>query len=30
VADTELDIPLAEPVEACSTSTCGPEACSMH
>lgn len=30
VADTELDIPKAEPVEACSTSTCGAAACSAH
>ena len=30
VADTELDIPKAEPVEACSTSTCGTAACSVH
>lgn len=30
VADTEIDIPLAEPVEACSTSTCGTHACSVH
>ena len=30
VADTDLDIPKAEPVEACSTSTCGTEACSVH
>ncbi len=29
VADTELDVPQAEPVEACSTSTCGTEACSV-
>lgn len=30
VADTELDIPQAEPVEACSTSTCNTGACSTH
>ena len=30
VADTELDIPQAEPVEACSTSTCGTGAYSVH
>ena len=30
VADTELDIPKAEPVEAYSTETCGTEACSVH
>jgi hypothetical protein len=30
VADTELDIPKAEPVEACPTSTCGTAACSVH
>jgi alkylhydroperoxidase family enzyme len=30
VADTELDIPHAEPVEACATSTCETEACSVH
>ncbi len=30
VADTELDIPKAEPVEACTTSTCGTETCSVH
>ena len=30
VADTELDIPQAEPVEACSAETCGTEACSVH
>jgi len=30
VADTELDIPQAEPVEACSPQTCGTEACSVH
>jgi alkylhydroperoxidase family enzyme len=30
VADTELDIPKAEPVEACSTSGCGTAACSVH
>ena len=30
VADTELDIPQAEPVEACSTSTCDTGACSVH
>ena len=30
VADTDLDIPQAEPVEACATSTCGTEACSAH
>ena len=29
VADTELDIPQAEPVEACSTATCGTEVCSV-
>lgn len=30
VADTELDIPKAEPVEACSTSTCTTAACSVR
>lgn len=30
VADTDLDIPKAEPVEACATSTCGTETCSIH
>jgi alkylhydroperoxidase family enzyme len=30
VADTELDIPQADPVETCTTSTCGAEACSVH
>ena len=30
VADTELDIPKAEPVDARSTSTCGTAACSTH
>ena len=30
VADTDLDIPKAEPVETYSTSTCGMEACSVH
>ena len=30
VADTDLDIPKAAPVEACATSTCGTEACSAH
>jgi alkylhydroperoxidase family enzyme len=30
VADTELDIPRAEPIEACSNSTCGAGACSTH
>ena len=30
VADTELDIPQAEPIEACSTSTCETETCSVH
>lgn len=30
VADTEFDIPKAEPVEARSTSTCGTAACSAH
>lgn len=30
VADTELDFAKAEPVEACSTSTCGAAACSVH
>ena len=30
VADTELDIPKAEPIEACSTSICGTEACATH
>lgn len=30
VADTELDVPQAEPVEACSTSTCASGACSVH
>jgi alkylhydroperoxidase family enzyme len=30
VADTDLDIPKAEPVEAGSTSTCGTAACTVH
>jgi alkylhydroperoxidase family enzyme len=30
VADTELDIPKAEPLEACSTSTCGAGVCSVN
>jgi len=30
VADTELDIPQAEPVEARSSETCGTVACSVH
>lgn len=30
VADTELDIPRAAPIEASSVSTCGAEACSTH
>ncbi|MFO0912231.1 MAG: carboxymuconolactone decarboxylase family protein [Pirellulales bacterium] len=30
VADTELDIPQASPLEASSTSTCGTAACSVH
>ena len=30
VADTELDIPQAAPVETCTHSTCGSEACSVH
>ena len=30
VADTELDFQKAEPVKACSTSTSGPVACSVH
>jgi alkylhydroperoxidase family enzyme len=30
VADTELDIPQAEPIETCTTSTCEAEACSVH
>ncbi len=30
LADTELDIPQAEPVETGATSTCGAEACSVH
>ncbi|MDX1961855.1 MAG: carboxymuconolactone decarboxylase family protein [Pirellulales bacterium] len=30
VADTELDIPRAEPVAAHSTTTCGTAACSTH
>lgn len=30
VADTELDIPRAEPVEVCSTATGGSAACSVH
>lgn len=30
VADTELDIPHAEPVEACTTSTRGTKACSVQ
>lgn len=30
VADTELDIPHAEPLESCSTSTCGTESCAAH
>ena len=30
VADTDLDIPMAEPIEAQATSTCGTEACANH
>lgn len=30
VADTDLDIPKADPVESLATSTCGTEACSVH
>ncbi|MEZ6035442.1 MAG: carboxymuconolactone decarboxylase family protein [Planctomycetaceae bacterium] len=30
VADTDLDIPKAEPIEAQATSTCGTEACATH
>jgi alkylhydroperoxidase family enzyme len=30
VADTELDVPKAEPVESCTTSTCGAEACTVQ
>lgn len=30
VADTVLDIPQAEPIEACSTSTCGTGTCATH
>ncbi|MBL8820449.1 MAG: carboxymuconolactone decarboxylase family protein [Planctomyces sp.] len=30
VADTDLDIPKAGPVDVCETSTCGTEACSTH
>lgn len=30
VADTDLDIPKAEPIETRATSTCGAEACSAH
>ena len=30
VADTDLDIPKAEPIEAHATSTCGTEACATH
>lgn len=30
VADTDLDIPRAEPVAAVANSTCGAEACSAH
>ena len=30
VADTDLDIPKAEPIEARATSTCGTEACATH
>ncbi|MCO6457421.1 MAG: carboxymuconolactone decarboxylase family protein [Pirellulaceae bacterium] len=30
VARTELDFPQAEPVEACSTASCGTAACSAH
>lgn len=30
VADTELDIPRAEPVAAHANSTCGSDACSVH
>lgn len=30
MADTELDFQKAEPVEACSTSTNGKKACSVH
>lgn len=30
VAQTELDVPKAEPVVGCTTSTCGTAACSAH
>lgn len=30
VADTDLDIPRAEPIESCSASTCGADTCSTH
>jgi alkylhydroperoxidase family enzyme len=30
VADTELDVPKAEPIDSCSTSICGTPACSVH
>ncbi len=30
VADTELDIPQVEPVEACTTSACGTDTCSVQ
>jgi len=30
VADTQLDIPKAEPVEAAATASCGDDACSTH
>ncbi len=30
VADTELDVPKAEPIETNTTSVCGTEACSTH
>ncbi len=30
MADTELDFQKAEPVEACTTETCGTAACSVH
>lgn len=29
-ADTELDIPRAEPIESCTTSACGTDGCSVH
>lgn len=30
VADTDLDVPKAEPIESCSTSACGTSACSVN